>query len=194
MKILDNKELEYKYNAYDISLTAFIAFAKSRNPTNSLYVCGYDHFYSSRSEPDTFIRHRVGDNFNQLTVKRKLTDKNNFIRDEINLSLAKDVTEETAASLAKSLGYEFNRTIFKTVFVYTYDKYVLSYYAVTDTELKELGRFMEIEVAEGYPWSTEDQAWSMLNDLECEAASSLGIKARGRIKKSLYEQFRKELK
>lgn len=190
MKVLNNIEMEFKYNASDIPLTTFVEFAKARKPSSSLYVCGYDHFFSSKTDPDTFIRHRVGENFNQLTVKRKLTENNNFIRDEINVTLAKDVSEETASALAKSMGYEFNRTIFKTVFVYSYEKYVLAYYSVTDTDLNEIGRFLEIEMSEDYTWKSEEEAWDLLKNLEYQAGAYLGIKPQGRIKKSLFEQFR----
>lgn len=192
MKVLNNRELEFKFSAENIKLTDFIAFAtETRKPKESLYVCGYDHFFSSAKDPNMFIRHRVGDNFNQLTVKRKLTNNNNFLRDEINITLDKDVTEEAAVALAKSMGYEFNRSIFKTAFVYTYSTHVLAYYTVYDSNLKELGRFFEIEMAEDYNWKSEEAAWEELKSLEYDAGVSLGIKPQGRIKKSLYEQFRK---
>lgn len=190
MKALNNKELEYKYNAQDISLQAFTAFAEARAPVKSFYVCGYDTFFSNPKDDNTFIRHRVGDNFNQLTVKRKLAEKNNFIRDEINLTLGEGTTQETVAAVAKAMGYEPNRTIFKTVFVHNYKKYVLAYYSVYDLNMKELGRFIEIEMAEDYPWVDESQAWELLGAIEYEARE-LGITPQGRIKKSLYEQFRK---
>lgn len=191
MKVLNNKELEFKFNAEDIPLTEFVSFAKHLNPLKSLYVCGYDHFYSSKESPNTFIRHRVGQDFNQLTVKRKLVENNNFLRDEINVSLARDVNEETANALAQAMGYEFNTTIFKTVFVYDYEKFTLAYYSVTNQDLKELGRFMEIEMSEDYAWETEEQAWELLKELEAGASHYLGIKPQGRIKKSLFEQFRR---
>lgn len=192
MKVLNNKELEFKFDASDIKLTDFIEFANEvQKPTESLYICGYDHFYSNAKDPNMFIRHRVGDNFNQLTVKRKLADRNNFIRDEINISLGKDVSEANAAALAKSMGYEFNVSIFKTVFVYNYPTHVLSYYVVYDLNLKEMSRFFEIEMSETYDWKNEDAAWEELRSLEYDAGLSLGIKPQGRIKRSLYEQFKR---
>lgn len=193
MKALNNKEMELKFSAKEISLEDFTAFAEARKPLKSIYVCGFDTFFSNPKDDTMFLRHRTGDNFNQFTVKRKLVEKNNFIRDEINLTLGEGTSQDTVAAVAKAMGYEFNRTIFKTVFVHNYDKYVLAYYTVYDLNLKELGRFLEIEMAEEYHWETEAQAWALLGEIEA-SAKVLGVTPQGRIKKSLYEQFRKELK
>ncbi len=194
MKVLQNQELEYKYSAVDISLESFLQWATKLGPSKSLYVCGYDHFFSSSKDPNTFMRHRVGADFNQLTVKRKLTENNNFLRDEINITLGKDVTTDTAAAMAKAMGFEFNTTIFKTVFVYDYTDFTLSYYTVMDSNLKEKGRFFEIEMSETHHWDCDEDAWKRLQELETQAKAALGVSAQARIKKSLYEQFRKEVK
>ncbi len=193
MKVLNNRELEYKYSADGVCLEKFTAFALAQKPTESLSVCGFDTFYASPGDPNTFLRHRIGDNFNQLTVKRKLTDKNNFLRDEINLTLSKDTSEETLHALATIMGFEFNRKIFKTVFVHTYPRYVLAYYVVYDLDMVELGRFLEIEMSENHQWEYAGEPWELLKTIESEARV-LGITPQGRIKKSLYEQFRKEIK
>lgn len=182
------KEIELKYRADDIALTDFIRFAQDRKPESSLFVCGYDHFYSDGS--DSFMRHRIGQDFNQLTFKSKTVSKNNFIRNETNVMLGKDVTKEEAADLCEKLGYKLNVSIFKTVFVYVYNRYVLSYYVVCSPDLKELGRYVEIEMSEDYPWETEEMAWNELVKLEQEA-KCLGITPQARMKKSLFEQFRK---
>ncbi len=185
------KEIELKYNASGISLTDFISFCEARSPTRGCYVCGYDHFYSdTRNGTDDLVRHRVGQDFNQLTFKRKTSEKNNFIRTENNISLQKEVTKAQAAGLCQSFGFEFNTSIFKNIYVYEYPRYVLSYYVVYDLELKELARFVEIEMSEEHPWESEEEAWGELVKLETEA-KVLGITAKGRIKKSLFEQFRR---
>lgn len=188
--MINYKEIELKYRADDIPLTAFLKFAKDRSPVDSLYVSGYDHFFSDTAGSESFVRHRVGHNFNQLTFKAKTVPGNNFIRRETNITLGKDVSLEAAQQLCKDFGYEFNRSIFKTVFVYEYPRYVLSYYVVYTPDLQELGRFMEIEMSEQYPWKTEQEAWGELVALEAEA-KVLGVTAQARMKKSLYEQFKR---
>lgn len=182
------KEIELKFNAANIPLSSFIEFAQSQNPTRSIYTCGYDHFYGAKSKDGSFIRHRFNDTFNQLTFKRKTTDKNNFIRTENNIMLNPKVTPGEVEGLCESLGYEFSSEIFKNIYVYDYEQYVLSYYVVYDKDLREQARFMEIEVAEDYAWKTEEEAWQKLTELEAKA-KALGVTPQARIKKSLFEQF-----
>lgn len=186
---MDFKEIELKYKADSVHLEDFISFCAIRAPRSSLYCCGYDYFFVSSKDDGSFIRHRVGADFNQLTFKRKLTDKNNFIRTENNLTLGKDVTKEQVEGLCQSLGYQKNSSIFKTIYVYDYEKYVLSYYIVYDTDLREQGRFIEIEANESYPWREEKEAWDEITAIENQA-KELGIVPQNRVKKSLFEQFR----
>lgn len=185
------KEIELKYRADDIRLDRFQDFCKSRSPSEYLYVSGYDNFYSVPHSTDRFVRHRVGMDFNQLTFKSKTTLKNNYIRTENNITLGKEVTPEQVEGICESFGYLYNSSIFKTIFVYSYTRYVLSYYIVYNKNAEEQGRFIEIEMSEDYPWDTEEQAWAALISLEAEA-KVLGVSARARVKKSLFELYGEE--
>lgn len=179
------KEIEFKYNADDVPLTEFKRFCIDMDNCKVIEAAGYDHFYAS-NRTEGFARHRIGPDLNQLTFKRKTAQKNNFIRDEDNLGLTKETTEAQVSSFLGKFGYEFKKSIFKTCFVYKYSMYTLVYYILSDVQLKEIGRYIEIELEESIPWTSENSAWNTLTDLE-KQCKPLGLSPQGRIKKSLYE-------
>jgi adenylate cyclase class IV len=184
------KEIEFKYRADNISLLEFTEFCKRGNPKGLITASGYDYFYGDSKGSDAFARHRVGPSFNQLTFKRKTTDKNNFVRTEHNISLALDVTPEQTEALCKEFGYEFNFALFKNAFIYEFERYCFVFYVCYDTKLNELGRFIEIEMSESHPWASEQEAWDALTALEHEARP-LGLSAQKRVRNSLFEMFKK---
>lgn len=185
------KEIEFKYRADNISLKDFQIFCMSRNPLKFVQAAGYDHFYQNAKDEDSFFRHRVGPDMNQLTFKRKTSDKNNFIRGEININLKKTAQEDVQA-LCKELDFKHNVSIYKACWVYVYEWYTLVYYTCYDLEQKETGRFVEIEMSEDGKWETEAQAYNELVIVEKLCASELGISPQARIKKSLFEIFKKD--
>lgn len=184
------KEIEYKYNAENIAFQDFEKFCNSQKPLRFLFASGHDHFYANAKEAGAFCRHRKGPDCNQLTFKRKTVAHNSFIRTEHNLSLDNSVDRGQIAALCSEFGYEFNRSIFKTCFVYFYEWYVLSYYTCFDENMKEIGRFVELELKEDYAWTNEAEAWNNLGVLE-KLCKPMGINPKARIKKSLFELFRK---
>lgn len=182
-------EVEFKYRAEDIQLDKFEAFAKERAPAKVLTASGYDYFYANEKDPGSFARLRSGADMHQLTFKRKTNDANNFVRTEHNIDLARKMTRDQVSALLLEFGYKPDLTIFKNCFVYSYDYYTLVYYVCYDTQMKELGRFIEIEMAEEYPWSNETEAWDSLTALE-RLCKPLGITPQARVKRSLFELFR----
>jgi adenylate cyclase class IV len=186
-------EIETKYNADAIDLTAFHAFCKDRGEHRYIFASGYDHFFQSKEDDDAFCRHRIGPDMNQLTFKRKLAASNNFIRTEHNLTLAETAGEDVVQSLCSEFGYAYNTSIFKNCFVYVYSEYTLVYYVCYDLNLKEIGRFVEIEMSEEREWASQDDAWKQLMVLE-KLCKPLGLTSQGRIRRSLYEMFKKGTK
>lgn len=179
-------EIETKYNASEISLAKFNEFCQAQpGERKYLVASGWDYFYDS-TRTEGFARHRVGVDFNQLTYKRKTTAKNNFIRQEDNLNLMPPVTVSQVASFLNKFGYTLNKSIFKNCFIYQYDRHTAVYYVIYDDTLKEVGRYIEIEMSEDYSWKSEQEAWDALTNLEREF-KELGLSAQGRMKKSLYE-------
>ncbi len=185
-----NLEIETKYNANDISLLDFKAFCEGRSPVKVVMASGFDYFYSKEGEESSFCRHRVGPDRNEFTFKRKTSEVNNTIRREVNVNMAQGETIETAAALAASFGYQYNTSIFKTCFVYIYDWYSLVYYICYSPDMKEVGRFFEIEMKEDHPWASEADAWNQLLIME-KLCKPLGVTPQARIKRSLFELYRK---
>lgn len=184
------KEIETKYSAESMSFVEFENFIQALNPMSTVRASGYDYFYCSPLAPGSFARHRVGPEFNQLTFKRKTSESNNYIRTEHNLSMDTKVKIDQVAALMKEFGYEFNSSIFKTVFVYNFDKYNFVYYVCYTPDLKELGRFVEVEMSEEYAWASENEAWDHLRSIEA-SLRPLGITPQHRMRKSLFELFKK---
>lgn len=178
-------EIEFKYRADDIFLDSFIEHCSDKKPVDKLTASGWDHFYSG-TKLEGFARHRIGPDFNQLTYKRKTTDKNNYIREEDNLGLLKNVETHQVASFLGKFGYAHEKSIFKNCFIFTYPTYTMVYYVIYSKALKEIGRFIEIEMAEDHVWESEEQAWAAMLEVEKEY-KGMGLTPQGRMKKSLYE-------
>lgn len=187
------KEVETKYNAAEIGFKDFINYCESLNPkyVRKLRTSGYDHFYADPKDSDTFCRHRVGEDWNELSYKKKLADFDNFVRDEVNIKLGKGVGQDEVKAFLSAMGYSYNTSIFKNALIYEFDKVILVYYVIYTEDLIEIGRFMEIEAREDYPWPSVQAAWDVVTVVEKVAEKELGISYRKRIKKSLWEMVQK---
>lgn len=187
------REIEFKYNAADIGLGDFADFCRNHGSYSEIIASGYDHFYEKADDPDSFCRLRSGADMHQLTFKRKTQDANNFVRTEHNIDLSRSTTTEQISALCAEFGYKFNASIFKNCFVCKYDTYTFVYYICYDTAMKELGRFIEVEMSEEHSWQNEGEAYNHLLVLE-KLMKPLGISPQARIKRSLFELYRKESK
>lgn len=187
------REIEFKYKADNISLSVFEAFCKKNSPLTHLIASGYDHFYDKSDASGSFCRLRVGPDSNQLTFKRKTTDNNNFVRTEHNIDLTRETSREQIEALLSEFGYAYNTSLFKNCFIYKYDWFTYVYYVCYDTDMKELGRFVEIEMSEEHAWQNEEEAYNQLLILE-KLCKSLGVSPQCRVKRSLFELYRKDIK
>ena len=61
---------------------------------------------------------------------------------------------------------------------------------VYDENIKELGRFIEIEADETHEWKSEKEALEEINKFE-KLLLPLGLNNKNRLRKSLFEMFRK---
>lgn len=182
-------EVEFKYRADNTKLTDFIAACKERKGLkSSIIASGFDYFYSHEKEESAFCRHRKGPDSNQLTFKRKTTDANNFVRTEHNLDFD-GVSEKQVEAFCAEMGYLPAGALFKNCFIYKYDRYTLVYYVCYDDNMRELGRYIEIEMSESFPWASDEDAYSELKKLEAELKVSVGTTPQSRVKRSLYEMF-----
>lgn len=188
---MKNVEIEFKYPV-KITLSEFKSFCESRKPNKFIIVSGWDHFYSTNKDPNSFYRHRVNTNENQLTFKRKTAADNSFIREEHNIDLPLNVSKEKIEALCGINGYTYNNSLFKNCFIYEYAYYIAVYYICYDSELNETKRFIELEMREDYPWLNEQEAFNELVALE-KLCKNLGIAPEHRVALSLFELFRKEV-
>jgi adenylate cyclase class IV len=180
------KELETKYYADDIDMADFIKLVQPLNPT-WMMVSSYDDYFVNDS--DEFIRYRYHEHMGELTIKRKTTGANNNNRVEVNVP-TDGKSGAAIEAFASLLGYKKNFSIFKTCKIAFLEKAVLVYYIVYDENLNEKKRFIEVEAKEDYAWASEEEAWAMVVQYE-DMLAPLGISAKNRLKKSLYEMFKK---
>lgn len=181
------REVETKYSADDIKMEAFLRIIETLPIRKKMMVSSFDDYFVKDAD---FIRYRYTDDRGELTIKQKLTDKNNNNRIEVNVPTKGDNFKTTEA-FCNMLGYHFNFGIYKTCNIFWTDKVDLVYYVVYDKELKEQRRFIEIEADESLEWESEEAAWAEIVKYE-KLLEPLGITPQHRLKKSLFEIFRKE--
>lgn len=187
---MKHKEVEFKYNAQEVSLSTFTKFCLAKDDkVVTIIASGWDRFYTNAKDSESFCRHRVGADCNQLTFKRKLVGNNSIVRTEHNLDLTPEMTQDQVSALCAEFGYEYDTAVFKNCFIYKYEWYVLAYYVCYNEEMKELGRFIEIEAREDAGWNNEEEALEEIVLME-RLFKAFGISAQSRIKRSLYEMFR----
>lgn len=185
-------EIEYKYLGDTVKLSDFITFCESLKPLKSFQVSGFDFFYAKSTDPNEFYRIRINMNEFQLTFKKKLALDNNFVRIEHNITLYPDTDRASIENYVKDLGYHPSAMIFKSCFIYNYETYTLVYYIVYDADMKELGRFIEIEMKEDHTWKSIEEAVASMGVIE-EMAEVIGVYPCNRVPESLFELFRTDL-
>lgn len=183
------KELEYKYDANEISLSSFLAMVSRLHPTKRQDVSSWDYYYTptGAEKPEEFLRYRDSQR-PELTIKRKTKQSNNWERVEIDLPLDQARTDEnTVKSFVSLLNYKENFRIYKSCFIFWFNEVNMVYYIVYDENMKEKGRFIEIEVNKDKVKQLSDP----FATLKLYEASLLevGIKPSNRLKRSLFEMF-----
>jgi adenylate cyclase class IV len=184
-------ELEYKYNGDDIKLSDFIALATTLLPKKRLDTSSWDIYYTGKEKPDEFLRYRESDT-PELTIKRKVKSTNNWERIEIDLPLDPTrISKSTVDSWVHLEGYSENFKIFKSCFIFWYENFNLVYYIVYNENMKEKGRFIEIEInKDKVPALGLEGAVKLLKEQE-QTLVKLGINPQNRLKRSLFEMFSK---
>lgn len=186
---MENLELEFKYKADSVSLTDFDAQMKLYSENyKKLDVSSWDAYFFNETYPDRFLRLRMGQR-PEFTIKVK-SGEGVQKRTEINVSLVGD-QEQTVSAICKELGYEKNIKIYKSCFIYFYNLFNTVYYTVYNEEMKEIGRFIEIEFDESRVADIgEAQAFEVLKDVEKDVLGPLGITHKNRLQKSLFDMYR----
>lgn len=133
----------------------------------------------------------------ELTTKYKQSgSKNNIQREEKNIRVDK-VDEETIMKFVSDLGYKMNFSIWKACHIYNLSDATIVWYQVHDTttgKVSKVDYFVEIEVdEESISTKTEKEAWAIIEKYE-KILESVGLSARSRLRKSLFEMYKKDVK
>lgn len=185
-------ELEFKYNADDVKLADFVKFANSMNPEKRVEVSSWDYYYSGPTNlPFEFLRFRNGPS-PELTIKMKKDDKNNNHRFELDLPLCVNrVTDFMVKTFVELFGFTENFRVYKYCDIYWYKNLDIVYYVIYDKNMNEKGRRVEIEARkDSKDFKTPEDALNAVKEME-QRMAEIGITPQKRMKKSMWEQFRK---
>lgn len=200
-KVTKHTEFEVKFKVEPHTLIEFKRIVDSLECEKQfVYVEGPDYYYTHPDQNDnTFARYRkpsygLDNGRSEVTIKIKPEGaKNNIIRKELNWRVDK-TPEDTIKEGLEILGFVFNFSIHKTCQIYNLPDATLVHYTVYDTtDGKPSGQhsFVEIEVSEDNIHNmTEAEAWAVIEKYEA-VLSPIGINAHKRLKKSLFEMFRR---
>lgn len=185
------QELEFKYKADEVKLTDFEKVMDNLMLSKKLDISSWDIYYTK--EEDDFLRFRNGAT-PELTKKKKVKNSNNWVRVECDLPLdPKRINEATVDQFADMEGYKRNFKIFKSCFIRWTEEVNYVYYLVFDENMRELGRFIEVEInKEKIPYLIKEgkDPQAILKKSE-ELLLGLGISPQNRMKKSLFELYKK---
>lgn len=184
-------EIETKYDANGIDRIQFKNLLTSMGPKSFLYVESTDVYFSKGED---FIRYRMPPETektskSELTLKKKHISANNVIRTEINLRVDPN-DAQTVYAFCEGLGYSKNFSVYKICDIYFFEDADVVFYTVLDED-KKSAHFLEIEVDESLD-ITEDEAKGILTKYE-KLLAPLGLTAQKRMKRSLWEIYRKKL-
>lgn len=201
-KTLGFHEVEVKFRIDESKLNDWkqlLRKYKEENPSEYrefIYVDSDDIYYTKDSDnPDVdyeFVRYRFSDEEKraELTTKTKLKDTNNIVRREQNVRVDQNSAETIHEFVTDGLGYKYNFKITKFVSIYVFKDATLPFYTVVDESGKR-DTFIEIEVDERLLHKiTEEDAWEIISKYE-KILEPLGITPRNRLRKSLFEMYRK---
>jgi len=183
-------ELEFKYNADEMKLGEFVKFAQSMNPEKRIEVASWDYYYSGPTNfAFEFLRFRNGPS-PELTIKMKNSEKNNNNRFELDLPLRFNVSDWMVKTFVELFGFKENFRVYKYCDIYWFEKLDIVYYIIYNKDMVEQGRRIEIEARKDYPFKSEEEALTEVKAME-QRMAEIGLTPQNRMKKSMWEQFRK---
>ena len=184
-------ELELKFRADNIKLTDFEALVESLPYNKKKLASSWDYYLVKEGSPDEFQRYRESDK-PELTKKVKTVSGNNLNRVEVDLPLDADRISYKLVEFYVGLeGYKFNFKIFKSCTIYWFENINMVHYSAFDANMNKLGSFVEIEYEKSKVAEVgEAKAIEELKEWE-KKLGQLGITPQNRLRKSLFELYRK---
>lgn len=187
----DTLEYEFKYLTNHIKLSDFKNVVNNLKPLKAEEVSSWDTYFVKEGSNDEFQRFRESDK-PELTKKVKLKAGNNFQRVESDLAL--DPKRATLDQVRFHVGldnYIQNFRIFKACTIFWFENVNVVYYTVLDEELNKLASYVEIEITKNrVKILGEENAFDLLKNFE-KNLEPLGITPQHRLKRSLFEIYRK---
>lgn len=192
------REIEYKYDAdkANVKLSQFDKFAMALNPQDRIEVGSWDIYFAPTKDmglPFEFMRLRLGSR-PQLTIKVKTNANNNNDRIEVDLPIDPTTPQDEIVEIGKAFcgqfGFVENFRIMKYCSIYYYEKTDMVYYIVYDEEMKEKGRFMEVEARKDVKFTGAEEAHEQVKALEAKL-SVFGITPQNRTKLSQWERWKR---
>lgn len=180
-------EFETKYEVEEVQLEKFgTTLQESSRHYEVHHYDGRDDFYTKGAD---FIRHRLCNEDQELTIKKRLDDDLTH-RIEVNLNVG-ITDEEITSKFVELLGYKYDFTIFKTAVVYNFSDAALSFYRVNSKDHSKPRCFVEIEVYNNMKDLDEKKAWRIIKKYE-KMLYDIGVQEAARLNKSLYEMYKPE--
>lgn len=178
-------EFEVKHEVDEAHLEQFgIILQESTRHHEITQYDGRDDFYVSGED---FIRHRLDNEEQELTIKKRL-NKDTFHRLELNLNVGLS-DEEVVSKFLHTLGYKYSFTIFKESLVYNFADAAVSFYKVTSKNHTKPRCFVEIEVYNNIPDLDEKKAWRIVRKYE-KLLLDIRVTESTRINSSLFEMYK----
>lgn len=195
-------EVETKYRVEPHLLTEFKRIVGGMDGLEKfIYVEGPDYYFTN-GKGDNFIRYRrpahgLDNGRSEVTVKVKPEGaKNNIMRTEVNVRVDQS-PEDSVRAFVALMGYTPNFSIWKGCHIYNLKDATLVFYSVYDTtdgKASKMDNFVEIEVSEEHVQDmTEEQAWVIITKYE-KALEDVGLNPQKRLRKSLFEMYRRDSK
>lgn len=184
------RELEYKYRADNVTFMDFIALMEQMNPLTKKEAASWDHYYTGIHNENEFIRYRESDS-PELTRKFKVQSGNNWDRVEVDLPLdPSKITKTIVNKWVEVSNYSSNFSIYKVCTIYFFENTNYVYYITFDKNMKELDRFIEVEVNKSKIPNMTSNPGDVLTEAS-KKLEKLGLSSQNRMKKSLFELYRK---
>ena len=198
IKIARFTEFETKYNSDIGMLSPFKSIVESLpGLLEFTYAEGPDTYLI---KPDgSFGRYRAakyphGTQYAQWTLKFKpVGAKNNISRLEYNWRVDGTPAQEILDG-AEAMGFKPCFKINKACHIYRFPECTVVFYSVKEEGSDKEDYFIEIEIAEETIHElTETQAWEIIRKYE-KILESVGVNAQKRVRRSLFEMYRKDIK
>ena len=197
-KIARFTEFETKYSSDISNLPIFKSIVETLPGLIEFTYAEGPDTYMTKSD-GSFGRYRKakyphGTSYAQWTLKLKpLGAKNNISRLEYNWRVDSTPSQEILDG-AVAMGFNFNFKINKSCHIYRFPECTLVFYSVKEEGSSKEDYFVEIEITEETVHElTEDQAWDIIRKYE-KILEPVGVNAQKRMRRSLFEMYKKELK